>query len=66
MSANKENETKLCTIQNVMRRWISRAGWALVRNTCHHEDKELTFEDYPDRCYHYWCDECKQKIYEEL
>jgi hypothetical protein len=52
--------------RNAMRNWISRLGWRLVRKTCRHEQKEVTFEDYPDRCVHYWCDDCKQKLYEEM
>ena len=52
--------------RNAMRNWISRLCWMLVRKTCRHEQKEVTFEDYPDRCVHYWCDDCKQKLYEEM
>lgn len=52
------------TIYNVVRMWLSKLGWKLVKKTCRHEEKQTVFIDYADRCTHYWCEDCRSDIYE--
>jgi len=55
---------KPCTIHGVVRMWLTKLGWKLIKENCTHEEKQTVFEDYPDRCTHYWCEDCRSDIYE--
>ena len=56
--------TKPCTIHGVVRMWLTKLGWKLIKANCTHEEKQTVFEDYPDRYTHYWCEDCPSDIYE--
>lgn len=60
----KYTVSKPCTIHGVVRMWLTKLGWKLIKSNCQHEEKEVVFEDHPDRCTHYWCEDCRSDIYE--
>lgn len=36
----------------------------LLKLTCPHKNKTVVFEDYPDRCTHYKCEDCNSDVFE--
>lgn len=53
-----------CTIQGVLRMWLNKIGWKIVRKTCRHEEKQKVFDDYTERCTLFSCKDCRSEIYE--
>lgn len=59
-----KTQTEPCTIHDVVSMWLTKLGCKLIKSNCRHEEKKVVFEDYPDRCTHYWCEDCRSDIYE--
>jgi hypothetical protein len=53
-------------MRELLRLILFKIGWKIVKKTCLHEHKRITFEDYPDRCTHYWCNDCNSIIYKSM
>lgn len=53
-------------MKNYFRRFFESIGEWLIKKSCIHENKKETFICYQDRYVKYYCDNCKQEIFEDL
>lgn len=55
---------KTYTISDIIRVWLTRLGWKLIKSNCTHKQKKFVSEHYQERYAKYWCEDCRSYIYE--
>lgn len=53
-------------MKNFFRKLFENLGRWIIRKTCSHSEKKVTFICYQDRYVEYYCDNCEQEIFEDL